>query len=89
MGNLLVLAAETTNLTVQWWITGIGVAIYFVLLFGVTSMTQAGVIARATTKEAIRQPVFLLLKKTDGRSYAFAESLLSSAGNTLPVLYSG
>ena len=61
MGNLLVLAAETTNLTVQWWITGIGVAIYFVLLFGVTSMTQAGVIARATTKEAIRQPVFLLL----------------------------
>lgn len=61
MGNLFVFAAENTDLTVQWWITGAGVLIYFILLFGVTSMTQAGVIARATTKEAIRQPVFLLL----------------------------
>jgi len=61
MGNLLVFAAETSDLTVQWWITGAGVLVYFILLFGVTASTQAGVIARATTKEAIRQPVFLLL----------------------------
>ena len=61
MESLLVFSAEPVDLMVQWWLTGAGVLLYFVLLFGVAAFTQAGVIARATTKEAIRQPVFLLL----------------------------
>jgi len=61
MESLLVFSAENADLTVQWWVTGIGVLLYFVMLFGVASFTQAGVIAKATTKESIRQPVFLLL----------------------------
>lgn len=61
MESLLVFSAENADLSVQWWITGIGVLLYFLVLFGAASFTQAGVIARATTKEAIRQPVFLLL----------------------------
>ncbi len=61
MESLLVFSAENADLSMQWWITGIGVLLYFAVLFGAASFTQAGVIARATTKEAIRQPVFLLL----------------------------
>ena len=44
-----------------WWATGGVVALLFVLLIFVTYWTRTGVIARATTKEAIRQPLFLLL----------------------------
>lgn len=61
MENLVVFSAENAGLTVQWWITGAGVLLYFLALFIATANTQAGVIARATTKEAIRQPVYLLL----------------------------
>jgi ABC-type transport system involved in multi-copper enzyme maturation permease subunit len=45
----------------DWTLTGI--AIFFLLggLIGLAYGTRVGVIARATTKEAIRQPLFLLL----------------------------
>jgi ABC-type transport system involved in multi-copper enzyme maturation permease subunit len=39
----------------------IGYAIFVPLLFVLNYATQSGVIARATTKEAVRQPVFLLM----------------------------
>ena len=44
-----------------WWATGGVVTLLFALLTFVTYWTRTGVIALATTKEAIRQPLFLLL----------------------------
>ena len=49
------MSAET-----QWWLAASVIALLSVLLLLVLYTTRAGVIARATTKEAIRQPVFLL-----------------------------
>ena len=44
-----------------WGATGLVVGLLLAGLFVFLYMTRTGVIARATTKEAIRQPVFLLL----------------------------
>lgn len=63
MGMLL--AQETTAAAVQtdqpyrWILLGAAVVIGVLLLL--SYLTRAGTIARATTKEALRQPVFLLL----------------------------
>lgn len=63
--NLLILAAEkdpVETLTRQQWtvIGGVSAAV-FVGLIVFSYTTRAGIIARAATKEAIRQPVYLLL----------------------------
>lgn len=53
--------APRLSLAPEWWIT-IGVGLLVLAgLFAFAYSTRAGIIARATTKEAIRQPVFLLL----------------------------
>ena len=64
--NILLLAQETAteqsvSLSRDWWIViGVTAAVIGALLaFSYT--TRAGIIARATTKEAVRQPVFGLL----------------------------
>lgn len=44
----------------SWILVGIGCAAFLVALAALRFTTKAGIIARATTKEAIRQPVFLL-----------------------------
>jgi len=54
-------AAETTVPASQWWTTAGVVGVLLVLLIAFTYWTRSGVIARATTKEAVRQPVFLLM----------------------------
>jgi len=67
--SYILAAAEAADVPVEaagadgWqWGLVIGViAALFVALLFVDYRTQAGVIARATTKEAIRQPVFLML----------------------------
>ena len=66
--GLPLLAAETAGSTAAgasgngaWWITA-GVVVLLLGLLGVFNYaTRAGIIARATMKEAIRQPVFFLL----------------------------
>ena len=45
----------------EWGATGLVVGLLLSGLFVFLYMTRTGVIARATTKEAIRQPVFLML----------------------------
>jgi hypothetical protein len=45
----------------QWGTAGAVAAVLGVLLLSFTYGSRAGIIARATTKEAVRQPVFLLL----------------------------
>ena len=58
------LAAEGTNGGVplwQWWAIGGVVVAMIVGLLVVSYGTRTGVIARATTKEAVRQPLFLLM----------------------------
>jgi ABC-type transport system involved in multi-copper enzyme maturation permease subunit len=45
----------------QWWATGFGVLAVFGALLGVSYGSRTGVIARATTKEAVRQPLFALV----------------------------
>ncbi len=45
----------------QWWAAGIVALLILVAMFVCAYRTRTGVIARATTKEAIRQPLFLLL----------------------------
>ena len=45
----------------QWWVTFGVVVVLLAGLVAFTYSTRAGIIARATTKEAMRQPVFLLL----------------------------
>ncbi len=45
----------------QWWATAVAIIAAMVSLFGLVPFSQAGMIARATRKEAVRQPVFLLL----------------------------
>ena len=46
---------------IQWWITGIVIFALLAALVAVAYRTRVGVISRAATKEAIRQPVFLLM----------------------------
>ena len=45
----------------QWWATGGVVLAVFSGLLAVSYGSRTGVIARATTKEAVRQPLFLLM----------------------------
>jgi ABC-type transport system involved in multi-copper enzyme maturation permease subunit len=45
----------------QWYATGGVVIAMFAALITVSYKTKTGVIARATTKEAVRQPLFILL----------------------------
>ncbi len=45
----------------EWAGTGLVVGLLLAGMFVFLYMTRTGVIARATTKEAVRQPVFLLL----------------------------
>ena len=45
----------------QWGLTGLVVGLLLAGLFVFIYMTRTGIIARATTKEAVRQPVFLLM----------------------------
>ncbi len=45
----------------QWVMTAICVGLFFLLEIGFSYFTRTGVIARATAKEAIRQPLFALL----------------------------
>lgn len=45
----------------QWGIMGLVVGLLCAGMFVFLYMTRTGIIARATTKEAVRQPVFLLL----------------------------
>lgn len=65
--STLIAQANTANLqntsgtTTQWTITIIVTLAAFVALFAVNFFTRAGMIARSTCKEAIRQPVFALL----------------------------
>ena len=61
MNNILLFAQQTADADPNWaaaWLIGLGC---FILLILFAYMTQAGIIARATTKEAIRQPLFFLL----------------------------
>ncbi len=45
----------------QWWITLGACAVVIGLMLVYTYVSRAGIIARATTKEAIRQPMFIML----------------------------
>lgn len=47
--------------TWQWWATGVGVLAVLGAMLGVSYGTRTGIIARATTKESIRQPLFALM----------------------------
>lgn len=49
------------EMTQEWGWTLIAGGVLLALLYVYTYTTQAGIIARATTKEAVRQPVFILL----------------------------
>jgi ABC-type transport system involved in multi-copper enzyme maturation permease subunit len=61
IGLLAVDIADEVIPAWQWWsTTGVALAIFGGLL-GISYGTRTGVIARATTKEAIRQPLFVLL----------------------------
>lgn len=62
---LLAADAEAGNRT-GWIALGIGVVVLLALLIVFLYNTRAGIIARATTKEAIRQPVFILLLLLSG-----------------------
>lgn len=53
-------AAESSS-SIQWWITGMVILALLSALTAVAYRTRVGVISRATTKEAIRQPVFLMM----------------------------
>ncbi|VAX42441.1 conserved hypothetical protein-putative membrane bound transporter [hydrothermal vent metagenome] len=54
------LAAISLSMSSQWWLTFGVIVLMFGALTALLYTTRVGVIARATTKEAIRQPVFLL-----------------------------
>ncbi len=54
-------AGEIAVPAAHWWITAGVIGALFAALVAFNYCTRSGVIARATTKEAIRQPVFLLM----------------------------
>ena len=61
MGSFSLLAVEDHSPdTVLWSTIGIGVALWIGLIV-FCYKTRAGIVARATTKEAVRQPVFFLV----------------------------
>jgi ABC-type transport system involved in multi-copper enzyme maturation permease subunit len=64
--SLLAQAEQTANdgglsLALQWWLTAGVVALALAGLLAFNYLTRAGIVARATTKEVIRQPIFALL----------------------------
>ena len=59
IGLLAASGPEVTSL--QWGMTAFVAVAFFGGIIAFSYMTRAGVIARATTKEAVRQPLFLLL----------------------------
>ncbi|HWL08115.1 MAG TPA: ABC transporter permease [Planctomicrobium sp.] len=62
MGGLTLLAqAQEEVIRLPYTALVIGYAIFIPLLLLLNYTTKSGVIARATTKEAVRQPVFLLM----------------------------
>ena len=44
-----------------WWVTGGTFLVVWLTIFVMGFTTQAGIVAKATTKEAVRQPVFFLM----------------------------
>ncbi len=50
----------TAGISAAWWPVNLGALLALIGLFVFCYATKAGVIARATTKEAVRQPIFLL-----------------------------
>jgi len=61
MGEFALLAAEEVSSQMVWWSTlGIGAVLWGALIVACYT-TRAGIVARATTKEAVRQPVFFLV----------------------------
>ncbi|MBT4866930.1 MAG: ABC transporter permease subunit [Planctomycetaceae bacterium] len=59
--TLLAAAGDAAPSSLQWNMTTLVVVLALAALFAVLYTTRAGIIARATTKEAIRQPVFILM----------------------------
>jgi ABC-type transport system involved in multi-copper enzyme maturation permease subunit len=59
--TLLAAAADGAPSSLQWNMTILVGLLALAALFAVLYTTRAGIIARATTKEAIRQPVFILM----------------------------
>ncbi len=59
--GLNLLAADLSVPAWQWWITVAVVLAFLVAEIVLVYTTRVGVIARATTKEAVRQPLFILL----------------------------
>jgi ABC-type transport system involved in multi-copper enzyme maturation permease subunit len=60
MNNILVFAQAATD-SPSWTSTWVVALLLFFALIAFSYGTRAGIIARATTKEAIRQPLFFLL----------------------------
>jgi len=60
-GSLLAQVEPVSTAQQSYTAIGIGAAVLIAALLGIAYFTRAGTIARATTKEAMRQPVFLLL----------------------------
>lgn len=60
-GSLLAQVEPVSTAQQSYTAIGIGGAVLIAALLGIAYFTRAGTIARATTKEAMRQPVFLLL----------------------------
>ncbi|MCP4785168.1 MAG: ABC transporter permease subunit [Fuerstiella sp.] len=60
MNNILVFAQASAE-SPSWMSTWVVALLLFFALIGFSYGTRAGIIARATTKEAIRQPLFFLL----------------------------
>ena len=61
VSTLLAAAQGAAPSSLQWNVTIAVVLLALVAMIFVSYTTRAGVIARATTKEAIRQPVFILM----------------------------
>ena len=64
IGTSVLAATEVGEVAIpasQWWMTAGVVGALFAALIIFCYTTRSGVIARATTKEAVRQPVFLLM----------------------------
>ncbi|HUG92472.1 MAG TPA: ABC transporter permease [Planctomycetaceae bacterium] len=56
-----VTAGDGWSPAVQWGLTGAVIALALAGLVAFNYLTRAGIVARATTKEVVRQPIFLLL----------------------------
>ncbi|WP_437187283.1 ABC transporter permease [Planctomicrobium sp. SH668] len=63
MGGMSLLLAQAADETIRLPYEALAIAwpIFIVAILAMNYATQSGIIARATTKEAIRQPVFILM----------------------------